>query len=196
MTQITIKPASAETWDDLEQLFGKSGAYWGCWCMFWRISNKEFNSTNSAGHRIGLKMLFEEKTAYTPGLIAYKNKIPVGWIGFGPRNILVKLQKSRVIPKVDEKIPFSIICFFINKNHRNTGVGSSLILASIEFARNNNHKIIESYPVNILKGEKVKETNAYMGISPLFEKFGFSKVLNTQAKAGGRSRVIMRYQVN
>jgi hypothetical protein len=37
MTDLTIRPLTAEQWPALEDLFGKAGASNGCWCMYWRI---------------------------------------------------------------------------------------------------------------------------------------------------------------
>ncbi len=31
---LEFQPVTAERWQDLEALFGESGAYGGCWCMY------------------------------------------------------------------------------------------------------------------------------------------------------------------
>ena len=36
------KPLTPETWSDFERLFGSRGACGGCWCMLWRLKNKDF----------------------------------------------------------------------------------------------------------------------------------------------------------
>jgi len=33
MPDIAIHPVTPERWADLEELFGPSGGYGGCWCM-------------------------------------------------------------------------------------------------------------------------------------------------------------------
>ena len=33
----TVRPVTAAQWPALEDLFGRSGASNGCWCMYWRI---------------------------------------------------------------------------------------------------------------------------------------------------------------
>jgi hypothetical protein len=33
----TVRPATSAQWPALEDLFGRSGASNGCWCMYWRI---------------------------------------------------------------------------------------------------------------------------------------------------------------
>ena len=42
VTQTEIHPATPERWADVAELFGERGAYDGCWCMFWRLSAKDY----------------------------------------------------------------------------------------------------------------------------------------------------------
>ena len=35
-------PLTPARWPDFEKLFGPSGAYAGCWCMWWRTSRSQF----------------------------------------------------------------------------------------------------------------------------------------------------------
>ncbi len=44
-------PLTTERWNDLETLFGKSGAYGGCWCMWWRTTRSEFSKQGNEGNR-------------------------------------------------------------------------------------------------------------------------------------------------
>jgi hypothetical protein len=40
---VTYKPLTPEIWDDFEALFGAHGAFGGCWCMYWRLTRREFD---------------------------------------------------------------------------------------------------------------------------------------------------------
>ena len=40
--QLEFAAVTSERWDDFEELFGTRGAYGGCWCMWWRLTRKEF----------------------------------------------------------------------------------------------------------------------------------------------------------
>ncbi|MBM4430292.1 MAG: GNAT family N-acetyltransferase, partial [Chloroflexi bacterium] len=33
-----------ERWADFEELFGPRGAAGGCWCMWWRLTQREFDA--------------------------------------------------------------------------------------------------------------------------------------------------------
>ena len=37
--KLTILLLTPDLWPALEDLFGKSGAWNGCWCMYWRIGS-------------------------------------------------------------------------------------------------------------------------------------------------------------
>jgi len=45
-------PVTTERWQDLETLFGPSGAYAGCWCMWWRTTRSEFGKQAGKGNLV------------------------------------------------------------------------------------------------------------------------------------------------
>jgi hypothetical protein len=48
--ELQLQPVTPERWEDLQRLFGKHGAYGGCWCMWWRIKHTRFEGQK--GNRI------------------------------------------------------------------------------------------------------------------------------------------------
>ena len=60
----------SEDWDSLEQLFGKRGAMGGCWCMFWKQTQAEFDKMHGEPNRLEFKSLVESGTV--PGVLAYQ----------------------------------------------------------------------------------------------------------------------------
>ena len=68
---IKIRPLTTDTWPDFEQLFGPRGACGGCWCMWWRLSSKEFEIAQGEGNRQAMKTLVD--SGVIPGLIGYMN---------------------------------------------------------------------------------------------------------------------------
>lgn len=83
------KPLTPETWPDFENLFGPRGACGGCWCMLWRLKNKEYEAAKGEGNRSAMKALVEAGTS--PGIIAYQSGEPVGWASVGPRADFIRL---------------------------------------------------------------------------------------------------------
>src|SRR3990170_1003038 len=90
-----IEPLTPERWPDLEALFGRSGASYGCWCMFFRRSSTEMARAMSADNRAALRALAGTDPA--PGLLAYDGDEPVGWVGLGPRSGFERLLRSPVL---------------------------------------------------------------------------------------------------
>lgn len=189
--QISVYPATDDRWDDLRKLFGPTGAYWNCWCMYWRYSSINFNNASKDQKITDLKIIVDDPN-YVPGLLAYIEGEPVGWIGFSPRDKFVRLLKSRVIKAIDEIPVWSLMCFFIHKKHRNKGVAKSLIKGSVEYAKSIGVDAVETYPVDT-EGERLSMEASYSGTVDMFEKAGFKIVGNTKSTTENKSRVIMRY---
>lgn len=190
---ISVIPATSERWNDLRKLFGPTGAYWNCWCMYWRYSSKDFNNASKDQKIIELQNIINDPE-YVPGLLAYMEDEPVGWIGFSPRSSFIRLQKSRVIKPIDDLPVWSLMCFFIHKKYRNQGVATRLIEGSIEYAKSINAPAVECYPVNS-KGDRLSLESSYIGTVEMFERAGFKIVGKTKSKTENKSRVIMRYYI-
>ena len=65
--------------------------------------------TRSAHWRIGAQLKALVKAGRVPGLIAYRDGDPVGWVSLGPREDYAKLARSPVMRPVDDKPVWSII---------------------------------------------------------------------------------------
>ena len=95
---LTIEPVTPDRWDDLVTLFGPRGAVAGCWCMWWRLSAKEWESKAYDGNRRSMKELVD--AGERPGLLAYRDGEPVGWVSVAPREQFPRIERSRVLGPV------------------------------------------------------------------------------------------------
>lgn len=172
LTQIEIYPVTSERWVDLETLFRKSGACYGCWCMWWRVTNKEFNEMKGEGHKDALRTLVHQRRE--PGLIAYIDGVPAGWVTVAPRADYVRLKTSRIWAAVDDQPVWSIPCFFINKKYRRMGMTLRLIDAAVDYAKAHGATIVEAYPHDVEK--VVNPMNLYTGAVSTFVSAGFVEV--------------------
>ncbi|MBI3360916.1 MAG: GNAT family N-acetyltransferase [Chloroflexi bacterium] len=150
MNQLTIRPLTPSRWRDLETLFGKSGAYGGCWCMWFRVTHSQFAKQRNAGSKRAMKKIVN--SGEVPGLMAYSSDTPVGWVSVAPREAFPALDRSRVAKRVDDQLVWSIVCFFVAKQYRRTGVTVELLKAAVEYARAHGAKIVEGYPIEPKKG--------------------------------------------
>jgi GNAT superfamily N-acetyltransferase len=108
-----------------------------------------------------------------------------------PRTDFERLERSRVLERVDDKPVWSLVCFFIHSEHQRKGIASALLNSAVEFVSKQGAPALESYPI-LEWGPKVTRGTAYTGTVKMFERAGFHKVSATKARSGGQPRVIMR----
>lgn len=182
-----IAPATPERWRDLEALFGERGACAGCWCMYWRLTSKDFARGKGAPNRQTLHDLVI--AGETPGLLAYDGDRPIGWIAVAPREAYPRLARSRILKPLDDTPVWSIVCLFIDKGHRRRGVSAQLIRGAVDYVADQGGRVVEAYPVEP-RNEKMPDVFAWTGIASAFLAAGF-------VERGRRSetRPILRYDL-
>lgn len=184
-SEYTFYPVTKKRWKDFERLFGEKGACAGCWCMYWRIRRKEYDTLRGAGTKRKMKNLIENGTI--PGILAYQNDKPVGWCSVAPRDDFSVLENSRVLKRIDNKPVWSVVCFYINKNYRRKGLTVGLLNAAKKYVKINKGRIIEGYPVEPKSG-KTADVFAWTGLASAFLKAGFNEVERRSV-----TRPIMRF---
>jgi GNAT superfamily N-acetyltransferase len=126
---IVVRPATADRWADVVTILGGDGDR-GCWCQSWRGSDASFGRAPQGGNRERLRAQIEDG-AFAPGLVAYIDEEPVGWLGFGPRAAMPRLVNSRTMPALDDLPVWSIGCFRIRVGYRRRGVARALLAAAV-----------------------------------------------------------------
>jgi GNAT superfamily N-acetyltransferase len=189
---VSVVPAIAERWPDMEQLFGEHGAYAGCWCMFWRLDRAEFKKLKGEGTKAEMRHLVLNDRV--PGVLAYVGDEAVGWCSIGPRENFAALESSRILKRVDDQPVWSIVCFFVTKPARTKGLMQALISGAVDYARQQGAHIIEGYPIDmqtpLLAGQKLVGYAGYMGIASAFREVGFVEV-----GRASETQLIMRYTI-
>lgn len=180
---MTIHPLTPDRWGDLEKLFGHRGACSGCWCMFWRLPKSQFNRDRGEINHRSMKQIVSHGP---PGLLAYQNGEPVGWVCVGPRTDFSTLERSRVLKPIDDQPVWSVVCFFIIKKARNQGISTALLQAAVDFARQQGAKIVEGYPSPARYG-RLPDAFVYTGVESAFRQAGFREAVRR-----GTGRAIWR----
>lgn len=169
---LSFHPLTQKLWHDFEMLFGDHGACGGCWCMHWKLRGKDFSENKGDGNRQMQKSIVDAKKI--PGLVAYSEGYPIGWIAIEPRNQYPKLATSKILKPIDNEEVWSITCFFIEKKHRYKGITVELIKAAVEHAKKYGAKIVEGYPIEIKT--KQAPVNMFTGSASAFKNAGFKEV--------------------
>jgi GNAT superfamily N-acetyltransferase len=185
---ITVLPATAERWADVQTLLGGDGDR-GCWCQYWRHSASDYSDLGPGGGRRALRTQLDDEIA--PGVIAYIGNEPVGWCGLGPRSRNERLVRSRTIPLIDDVPVWSVLCFKVRVGYRRRGVARALLQGAIDYARKHGAPALEGYPIDP-GGKRLDVAFSYVGFVPMFEKEGFQQIVQTDAKSAGRPRILMR----
>lgn len=173
---LRIEPLQANNWDDLEALFGKHGAYAGCWCMYWRVTGREFASQAGHGMRAALRALAEQDRPGAPGLLAYSGTTPVGWCSVGPREVFGRLERSPHLRRIDgESGVWAVVCFYVARPSREQGISCALLEAAVEYAATHGARIVEGYP-SVVGDERVPSSSLYQGTLDMFSSAGFVEV--------------------
>jgi len=185
-SQLNVEPVTKRNWNKFVELFGENGACGNCWCMYYRLSKADFiEGKTEDGNKNAMKELVWESKPV--GLIGLVEGQAIAWCAFAPREDFIKLNKSRVHKRIDDKDVWSIPCLFINKNYRRSGVSIQLLKGAIKYAKGNGIKIIEAYPT-IPTQDKISDSFAWVGLYKSFERAGFTIVDRTS-----KNRPMVRY---
>lgn len=184
--QLSFQPVGPERWGDFENLFGANGACAGCWCMWWRETRGEYSQFSGEGNKQRMREII--LAGRVPGLIAYLDDLPVGWVSVAPREEFPSLDRSRVAKRVDERPVWSLVCFFIRKGYRRQGLTGALIRAAAAYAREQGAEVLEAYPVE--HESKVNGSGEFTGFASTFRRAGF-----VEAARRSEKRPVMRLEL-
>jgi GNAT superfamily N-acetyltransferase len=185
---IEVVPATRDRWPDVVTLLGGNGDR-GCWCQAPRGHGVAYGKAPPGTRREALRRQLDEEPP--PGMLAYVDGEVAGWCGFGPRPNLPRLVRSRTIPAIDDLPVWSILCFNVRVGYRGRGVAAALLDGVIDLARRSGAPGVEAYPIDP-EGGRVDTSFGYVGVTPMFEKAGFRRVVETAAHSDRRPRILMR----
>ncbi len=175
MTNLRIEPVTPSRWSDLLELFGPNGAYSNCWCTWFLLTGKQWEEAAKEERRKLLEALVVE--GLEPGLLAYREGTPVGWCAVGPRERYARFMspRSTLYRRIDDAPTWVINCFFIHREHRNSGVATALLAAAIDFARERGATMLEGYPID-REDQNHSHATLFVGALSMFLDSGFEEV--------------------
>ena len=160
--------------------------------MFWRLPPADYedgfrqrslDNVSGGPNKEAMKELVLRGTV--PGLLAFRESAPIGWVAVSPRDELVRLAHVRTLASEGEpghERAWSISCFYIHRADWRTGVGTALLEGAIARATEHGATVIECYPV------KPGSIDPYTGYDTMFAAAGFELV----RPGTGRGRALWR----
>jgi ribosomal protein S18 acetylase RimI-like enzyme len=143
---------------------------YGCWCMYWR------DRTLAHGEPKKRAMAKLVRGGREPGLLAYEDGSPVGWVSVAPREEFAALFRSpQYRPDDTDSDIWSIVCFAIDRNARRRGIAGALLDAAVAHACARGATAVEAYA-------HVSNPTDYMGHLELFRMHGFVPIRETSKR--------------
>jgi predicted GNAT family acetyltransferase len=178
-----IRPVTADLWPAFDELFGKQGACYGCWCTHFRLppAVRRENDRQRNKDFIRDRIL----AGPPPGLLAFDGGRPIGWMQIGPRADVPQWNNAgRVSAPLEpgddaDTGVWAISCFFIRSSARGRGLSHDLVAAGIIFARDSGARLLEACPMNQSKDSR--SVGLFVGSTRVFEKAGFHRVVERKA---------------
>jgi hypothetical protein len=94
-----LTTAAAE-WSEVERLFGVRGEPSRCWCRYLALTGPEYSALDPAGRKAQLKEKFDGVSP-SPGVLAFRGGVPVGWCAVEPRRCYPRVLRSQVLRQAE-----------------------------------------------------------------------------------------------
>jgi GNAT superfamily N-acetyltransferase len=191
---IRVEPLTDATWEPLAALFREGGDPRMCWCQFWRLRSKDFAPLKVPELR---ERLHEQVASdLAPGLVALEGGRAVGWTSVAPLDHYQRVVNSKVIPRIDDRPVWSIVCFAVSQTARRRGIARALLDGAIAFARAHGATTLEAYPLDLEPGQHIDANAAYTGTLSMFERAGFRVVADKASDPSStKPRVVVRLEL-
>ena len=134
------------------------------------------------GRRTGNRRRFRArvKRGPPPGLVAYADGEPVGWIQVGPRADVPNWNGARRLTAPTEDAPahdpavWAISCLATKAGWRRRGISAALLSGAVDWARANAARVLDACPVDT--AGKRPPVSLYHGVASTFRRAGFREI--------------------
>jgi GNAT superfamily N-acetyltransferase len=192
--QLTIVPANAASWEDLQAVFGTTDAG-QCQCQRFKVLGWIWRDSTLAERTAMLRSQTacgNPAAPSTSGLVAYVDDEPAGWAAVEPRIVYPKLRATRIpwsgrSEDKDDDSVWAVTCLAVRKGYRGRGLTYHLARATIDFARERGARALEAYPMLTEPGKEITWGELHVGARQVFEEAGFKEITHPTKR-----RMVMR----
>lgn len=180
---VTTAPATPERWPDLVSVFGTRGDPSWCWCQYFLTTGRSYEESPGR-NRSDLEAQVREAEV-PPGLLAYRDGEPVGWVQLGPREDFPRVAAHAALARlVGERGAgrevWRTTCFVVKVGHRRQGVARALLAAAVDFAAEHGADVLEAHAVDVAaRSARPAGASLYHGTVSMFRAAGFTEVGRT-----------------
>jgi GNAT superfamily N-acetyltransferase len=141
--------------------------------MWFRQSQAEYDEHHGAGNRESLMALSDK--GLEPGLIAYVDYEPAGWVSVAPRAQFGRLLRSPLFRPDDpqNRDVWSLVCLYIPTRSRGQGLSHFLVEAAVRHARAHGATRLDAYPIEPANRSAAE---LFVGTPDLYRQAGFREV--------------------
>ncbi len=187
MSEYTVKPLDASTWDAFARLADKhGGAGFGCWCTWFhsRVGRPEGEMGRPWKER-----LVREGNAHAA--LVLDGEVAVAWCQFGSPDELPRIfhRKEYEATRTQEPPDYRVTCIFVDRSCRRRGVAGMALRGALDLIAKAGGGVVEGYPQDT-QGKKTSPTFLYSATRSLFEQAGF-----THDRHKGKNHCVMRRTV-
>ncbi|MBR7744341.1 GNAT family N-acetyltransferase [Phycicoccus sp. BSK3Z-2] len=181
-------PVTPGRFEDFADVVNPNRRATHCWCLSHRLRAREIEELGGDSREAAARALCERDVP--PGVVTYRDGVPVGWCNVGARADIPRLVHSTKIRPIDEVPVWSVVCVVVRGGHRKQGVTRPLIEGAVAFAAEHGAPAVEAYPAD--PAGRMDTTMAFVGTRSMFEAAAFEVVGTTEATASGMPRLVMR----
>lgn len=175
---LDVRPLTADLWPAFEDLFGRQGACYGCWCTYFRLPPAKRRGNERESNKAHMMARVEDGPP--PGMLAFDGDQAIGWMQIGPRadvpefNNAGRASAPLEPAEATDAANWAVSCFFIRTKARGKGLTHRLLAAGIEHARGSGARVLDACPMDQSKDSR--SIGLFVGSTRVFEAAGFEKV--------------------
>lgn len=181
-------PVTPDRFEDFADVVNPNRRTTHCWCLSHRLRVAEIEALGGGSREQAMRRLCERE--HPPGVVTYRDGVPVGWVSISPRAEIPRLVGSKLIRPVDDVPVWSVICVVVRGGHRRQGVSTAMLEGAVAHAAAEGAPAVEAYPVD--PPGRMDTTMAFVGTRAMFARVGFEVVGRTDAVASKLPRLVMR----